>query len=88
MKHREPLLKHCETSRNTRTLAIQCDNIGARRGEIGARREDIGTRGGYVGARGGDIDARRGDIGTRAAISARSYRQYRRLRSWYNSADV
>ena len=33
----------------------------------------------------------RGDVGDRAellAISARSFWRYRRLRSWYNSADV
>ena len=29
MKHHETLLKHCETSRNTQTLAIQCNDVGS-----------------------------------------------------------
>ena len=37
MKH----LKHCETSRNTQTLAIQCNNVGSRWGDIGAWRSGI-----------------------------------------------
>ena len=37
MKH----LKHCETSQNSQTLAIRCDDIGARHGNINARHGDI-----------------------------------------------
>ena len=33
MKH----LKHCETSQNTRTPVIRCDDIGGRCGDIGTR---------------------------------------------------
>ena len=56
----EPLLKHCETSRNTRTLTIPCDDLGAETSALSA------------------------------AILAlvQSFWQYRRLLSWYNSADV
>ena len=43
MKHHETLLKHCETSQNTRTLAIQCDDIGAWHGNIGARHGNFGA---------------------------------------------
>ena len=43
VKHHETLLKHCETSQNTQTLTIQCDDIGARRGDIVALRGVIGA---------------------------------------------
>ena len=35
-----------------------------------------------------DVGARRGDRAELLAISARSFRRYQRLRSWYNSADM
>ena len=38
------LLKHFETSRNTQTLIIRCDNIGAIYGDVEARCGDIGAR--------------------------------------------
>ena len=49
VKHHEILLKHCETSWNTRTLAIRCDDIGARCGDLGARWGDIGAQRGNIG---------------------------------------
>ena len=53
--------------------AIQCKDIGARCGDIGARRGDIGTH--------------RSDNGAWLTISVLA-RSFRRLQSWYNSADV
>ena len=50
-----------------------------------------GVWGSNVGNRAKVIGARCGDVGSRAelpAISALSFRQYQRLRNWYNSADV
>ena len=91
MKH----LKHCETSRNTLTLVIRCDDIGARRGDVGARRGDVADRHGDVADRQGDVADRQGDVadrhgdvGDRAELTVISARSFRRLWSWHNSADV
>ena len=35
-----------------------------------------------------DAESRRGDVGDRAELPAISARSFRRLQSWYNSADV
>ena len=59
MKHHETLVKRCETSRNTRTVAIRCDDIGAQCGDIGAKRSDSSARHGDIGAR---VEFRMGDI--------------------------
>ena len=80
MKHSKNIVKHHET------LVIRCDDTGARCGDVGAWH---GNRAEVI--RCDDVGARCGDVGDRAelpAISARSFRRYRRLRSWYNSADV
>ena len=84
-------------------VVIRCDDIGARCGDVCVwgsdvgncaeviRCDDIGTRCGDVVARCGDVGARRGDVCDCAellAISAWSFWRYRRLRSWYNFADV
>ena len=56
LKHCEPLvkhetlIKHCETSWNTLTLAVWCTNISARCGDINAWRGDIGARWDDIGA--------------------------------------
>ena len=70
VKHHETLVKYCEASWNTlktlwntRTLAIRCNDIGARCGDSSAR-------------------------SVFPAISARSFRRYRRLRSWYCMCEV
>ena len=71
-------------------------HIGARCGDVCVWGSDVSDRAEVIrcddiGARCGDVGARRCDFGDRAelpAISARSYWRYRRLQSWYNSADV
>ena len=76
--------------------ATNADEIVARCGNVCVWGRDVGDRAEVIrcidiGARCGNVGARRGDVGDRAelpAILARSFRQYRRLRSWYNSADV
>ena len=75
-------MKHHET------VVIRCDDIGAGCGDVVARWGDVVARWGDVGARRGDVGARRGDVGDRAEFPAISARSLRRLRSWYNSADV
>ena len=87
-------MKHHET------VVIRCDDIGARCGDVGARcgevcvwGSDVGDRAEVIrfddiGARCGDVVARCGDVGDRAELPAISARSFRRLRSWYNSADV
>ena len=84
-------------------IGARCGDVGARCGDVCVwgsdvddlaeviRCDDIGDRCRDVVAQCGDVIARRGDVGDRAellAISARSFRRYRQLRSWYNSADV
>ena len=83
-------MKHHET------VVIRCYDIGARYGDICVWGSDVGDRAEVIrcddiGAGCGDVVARCGDVGDRAelpAIMTRSLRRYRRLRSWYNSADV
>ena len=76
-------MKHHET------LAIRCDDISLD-AETLALGSDMAL--GAVTSRSVQRHhARRSDIGARAeflATLARSFRRYRRLRSWYNSADV
>ena len=83
MKH----LKHHET------VVIRCNDIGARYGDVCVWGNDVGDRTEVIrcddiGAGCGDVGARRGDVGDRAELPAISVRSLRRLRSWYNSADV
>ena len=56
------------------TVVIRCDDIGAGCGDVVARC--------------GDVGARHSDVGDRAELPAITVRSLRRLRSWYNSADV
>ena len=97
MKHHEPVIIGCGdvgarygevcvwgSDVGDRAEVIRCDDIDAGCGDVVARYGDIV-------ARCGDVGARRGDDGDRAellAISVRNLRRYRRLRSWYISADV
>ena len=66
MKQHETLLKHSETSQNTQTSAIRCDDIGARWGDIGARHRDISAWHRDIGDWWGDL----GDIGDCGAITS------------------
>ena len=73
-------MKHHET------VVIRSDDIGARCGDVCVWGSDVDDRAEVIrcddiGDRCGDVVARRGDVGDRAelpAISARSFRRYRR----------
>ena len=66
VKHHELLLKHCETSRDTQTLAIRCNNIGARHGDTG----DISAK--------RKVGAETSVLGAAISALARSFRRYQR----------
>ena len=81
VKHREPLVKHHEPLvKHHKTLSKHC--------EISWNTRTLAIRCDNIGAWCGDIGAWRGDIGAHAEFSAILAWSYRRLRCWYNSADV
>ena len=96
MKHHERVVIRCDDiGARCRDVCARCGDVCVWGSDVGDRAEvircdDIGTRCGDV-ARCDDVVARCVDVGDRAelqAISALSFHEYRRLRSWYNSADV